>query len=79
MVHFPLNLAEVTLGASPGGKVTLRSYLEEETGELAHQALLPTPPPNLTRQGSLSLPSETIAVARRFQPEGLLAVMAANT
>ncbi|KAM3851483.1 cell cycle checkpoint control protein RAD9A isoform 1-T1 [Vipera latastei] len=31
VVHFPLNLAEVTLGASPGGKVTLRSYLEEET------------------------------------------------
>ncbi|XP_032074370.1 cell cycle checkpoint control protein RAD9A [Thamnophis elegans] len=31
VVHFPLNLAEVTLGASPKGKVTLRSYLEEET------------------------------------------------
>ncbi|KAK9410383.1 cell cycle checkpoint control protein RAD9A [Crotalus adamanteus] len=31
VVHFPLNLAEVTLGASPGGKVTLRSYLEEDT------------------------------------------------
>ncbi|XP_026521435.1 cell cycle checkpoint control protein RAD9A [Notechis scutatus] len=31
VVHFPLNLAEVTLGASPNGKVTLRSYLEEET------------------------------------------------
>ncbi|KAM6466073.1 cell cycle checkpoint control protein RAD9A [Liasis olivaceus] len=31
VVHFPLTLAEVTLGASPAGKVTLRSYLEEET------------------------------------------------
>ncbi|XP_063145089.1 cell cycle checkpoint control protein RAD9A isoform X2 [Candoia aspera] len=31
VVHFPLTLAEVTLGASPDGKVTLRSYLEEET------------------------------------------------
>nr|XP_028595604.1 cell cycle checkpoint control protein RAD9A [Podarcis muralis]XP_028595613.1 cell cycle checkpoint control protein RAD9A [Podarcis muralis]XP_028595622.1 cell cycle checkpoint control protein RAD9A [Podarcis muralis] len=31
VVHFPLTQAEVTLGASPSGKVTLRSYLEEET------------------------------------------------
>ncbi|XP_015274805.1 PREDICTED: cell cycle checkpoint control protein RAD9A-like [Gekko japonicus] len=31
VVHFPLTLAEVTMGASPGGKVTFRSYLEEET------------------------------------------------
>ncbi|XP_060118548.1 cell cycle checkpoint control protein RAD9A [Heteronotia binoei] len=30
-VHFPLTLAEVTMGASPGGKVTFRNYLEEET------------------------------------------------
>ncbi|XP_066467580.1 cell cycle checkpoint control protein RAD9A isoform X2 [Tiliqua scincoides] len=30
VVHFPLTLAEVTLGASPGGKVSFRSYLEEE-------------------------------------------------
>ncbi|XP_062974755.1 cell cycle checkpoint control protein RAD9A isoform X2 [Elgaria multicarinata webbii] len=31
VVHFPLTLAEVTLGASPDGKVSFRSYLEEET------------------------------------------------
>ncbi|XP_053139289.1 cell cycle checkpoint control protein RAD9A isoform X2 [Hemicordylus capensis] len=31
VVHFPLTLAEVTLGASPAGKVSFRSYLEEET------------------------------------------------
>ncbi|KAJ6665580.1 hypothetical protein lerEdw1_003423 [Lerista edwardsae] len=31
VVHFPLTLAEVTLGASPGGKVSFRSYLEEDT------------------------------------------------
>ncbi|KAJ7344142.1 hypothetical protein JRQ81_000092 [Phrynocephalus forsythii] len=31
VVHFPLNLAEVILCASPGGKVSLRSYLDEET------------------------------------------------
>lgn len=31
VVHFPLTLAEVTLGASPCGKVTLRNYVEEET------------------------------------------------
>lgn len=31
VVHFPLTLAEVTLSASPGGKVSFRSYLEEET------------------------------------------------
>ncbi|XP_048339895.1 cell cycle checkpoint control protein RAD9A [Sphaerodactylus townsendi] len=30
VVHFPLTLAEVTMSASPGGKVTFRSYLEEE-------------------------------------------------
>ncbi|XP_042314765.1 cell cycle checkpoint control protein RAD9A-like, partial [Sceloporus undulatus] len=30
VVHFPLTLAEVTLAASPAGKVSLRSYLEEE-------------------------------------------------
>ncbi|XP_056412419.1 cell cycle checkpoint control protein RAD9A [Hyla sarda] len=31
VVHFPLTLAEVTLMASPSGKVTLRNYVEEET------------------------------------------------
>ncbi|XP_061465512.1 cell cycle checkpoint control protein RAD9A [Rhineura floridana] len=31
VVHFPLTLAEVTLAASPAGKVTFCSYLEEET------------------------------------------------
>ncbi|XP_060628214.2 cell cycle checkpoint control protein RAD9A [Anolis sagrei] len=31
VVHFPLALAEVTLVASPAGKLSLRSYLEEET------------------------------------------------
>ncbi|XP_053548330.1 cell cycle checkpoint control protein RAD9A [Bombina bombina] len=30
VVHFPLTLAEVTLMASPCGKVTLRNYIEEE-------------------------------------------------
>ncbi|KAM4692594.1 cell cycle checkpoint control protein RAD9A [Rhinophrynus dorsalis] len=30
VVHFPLTLAEVTLMASPCGKVTLRNYVEEE-------------------------------------------------
>ncbi|KAM3913193.1 cell cycle checkpoint control protein RAD9A [Leptodactylus fuscus] len=31
VVHFPVTLAEVTLSASPCGKVTLRNYVEEET------------------------------------------------
>ncbi|KAM4032682.1 cell cycle checkpoint control protein RAD9A [Anomaloglossus baeobatrachus] len=30
VVHFPLTLAEVTLRASPCGKVTLRNYVEED-------------------------------------------------
>lgn len=40
VVHFPLTLAEVTLGASPGGKVSFRNYLEEETGKLSTLTLL---------------------------------------
>lgn len=39
-MHFPLTLAEVTLGASPGGKVSFRNYLEEETGKLSTLTLL---------------------------------------
>ncbi|XP_044294374.1 cell cycle checkpoint control protein RAD9A isoform X2 [Varanus komodoensis] len=31
VVHFPATLAEVTLAVSPNGKVSFRSYLEEET------------------------------------------------
>ncbi|NXA55257.1 RAD9A protein, partial [Nothocercus julius] len=30
VVHFPATLAEVTLGAGPGGKIGLRNYVEEE-------------------------------------------------
>ncbi|XP_059681661.1 cell cycle checkpoint control protein RAD9A [Gavia stellata] len=30
VVHFPQTLAEVTLGAGPGGKISLRNYVEEE-------------------------------------------------
>ncbi|XP_005280588.2 cell cycle checkpoint control protein RAD9A isoform X2 [Chrysemys picta bellii] len=31
VVHFPVTLAEVTLGVSPAGKVSFRNYLDEET------------------------------------------------
>lgn len=34
VVHFPVTLAEVTLGVGPSGKVSLRNYVDEETGEL---------------------------------------------
>ncbi|XP_066853978.1 cell cycle checkpoint control protein RAD9A isoform X3 [Anser cygnoides] len=34
VVHFPQTLAEVTLGAGPGGRISLRSYVEDEAGEL---------------------------------------------
>ncbi|NXF13410.1 RAD9A protein, partial [Smithornis capensis] len=30
VVHFPLTLAEVTLGTGPGGKISLRNYTEDE-------------------------------------------------
>ncbi|XP_075019541.1 cell cycle checkpoint control protein RAD9A [Calonectris borealis] len=30
VVHFPQTLAEVTLGAGPGGKISLRNYVEDE-------------------------------------------------
>ncbi|XP_075569121.1 cell cycle checkpoint control protein RAD9A [Pelecanus crispus] len=30
VVHFPLTLAEVTLGAGPGGKISLRNYVEDD-------------------------------------------------
>ncbi|KAI1232740.1 hypothetical protein IHE44_0006579 [Lamprotornis superbus] len=30
VVHFPLTLAEVTLGTCPSGKISLRNYVEEE-------------------------------------------------
>ncbi|NXS09025.1 RAD9A protein, partial [Neodrepanis coruscans] len=30
VVHFPLTLAEVTLGTGPGGKISLRNYVEDE-------------------------------------------------
>ncbi|KAJ7420228.1 Cell cycle checkpoint control protein RAD9A [Willisornis vidua] len=30
VVHFPLTLAEVTLGTGPGGKIGLRNYVEDE-------------------------------------------------
>ncbi|NXV86868.1 RAD9A protein, partial [Calonectris borealis] len=33
VVHFPQTLAEVTLGAGPGGKISLRNYVEDEAGE----------------------------------------------
>ncbi|KAG8434847.1 hypothetical protein GDO86_012988 [Hymenochirus boettgeri] len=33
VVHFPLTLAEVTLMASPCGKVTLRNYIEDDIGK----------------------------------------------
>ncbi|NXE99280.1 RAD9A protein, partial [Menura novaehollandiae] len=31
VVHFPPTLAEVTLGTGPGGKISLRNYVEDET------------------------------------------------
>ncbi|XP_019412189.1 PREDICTED: cell cycle checkpoint control protein RAD9A isoform X1 [Crocodylus porosus] len=31
VVHFPVTLAEVTLGVGPSGKVSLRNYVDEET------------------------------------------------
>ncbi|KAF1570946.1 UNVERIFIED_CONTAM: Cell cycle checkpoint control protein RAD9A, partial [Eudyptes robustus] len=33
VVHFPQTLAEVTLGAGPGGKISLQNYVEDEAGE----------------------------------------------
>lgn len=33
VVHFPPMLAEVTLGTGPGGKISLRNYVEDEAGE----------------------------------------------
>ncbi|NXU98243.1 RAD9A protein, partial [Cettia cetti] len=33
VVHFPPTLAEVTLGTGPGGKISLRNYMEDEAGE----------------------------------------------
>ncbi|NXQ19064.1 RAD9A protein, partial [Peucedramus taeniatus] len=33
VVHFPPTLAEVTLGTGPGGKISLRNYVEDEAGE----------------------------------------------
>ncbi|NWR23872.1 RAD9A protein, partial [Emberiza fucata] len=30
VVHFPLTLAEVTLGTGPGGKISLRNYVDDE-------------------------------------------------
>lgn len=33
VVHFPQTLAEVTLGAAAGGRIGLRSHLEEGSGE----------------------------------------------
>lgn len=33
VVHFPQTLAEVTLAAGPGGRISLRSYVEDEAGE----------------------------------------------
>lgn len=56
VVHFPLTQAEVTLGASPSGKVTLRSYLEEETGELPAVTRLPSYPQSPSKDGILNLP-----------------------
>lgn len=43
MVHFPLTLAEVTLGTGPGGKISLRNYVEE-AGE---SCMVRGPPPHL--------------------------------
>uniref|UniRef100_A0A8C0E8R1 Cell cycle checkpoint control protein n=1 Tax=Bubo bubo TaxID=30461 RepID=A0A8C0E8R1_BUBBB len=33
VVHFPPTLAEVTLATGPGGKISLRNYMEDEAGE----------------------------------------------
>lgn len=33
VVHFPQTLAEVTLAAGPGGKISLRNHVEDEAGE----------------------------------------------
>uniref|UniRef100_A0A8C5T662 Cell cycle checkpoint control protein RAD9A n=1 Tax=Malurus cyaneus samueli TaxID=2593467 RepID=A0A8C5T662_9PASS len=33
VVHFPPTLAEVTLGTGPGGKISLRNYMEDEAGD----------------------------------------------
>lgn len=57
VVHFPLILAEVTMGASPSGKVTFRSYLEEETGELLPMTPFSSCP--LNSEASLSFLNKT--------------------
>ncbi|NWY70336.1 RAD9A protein, partial [Erithacus rubecula] len=62
VVHFPLTLAEVTLGTGPGGKIGLRNYVEEEAGESCRSPPKPpsagSPPgpphPPLCPQGLLS-------------------------
>ncbi|NWY22145.1 RAD9A protein, partial [Aphelocoma coerulescens] len=52
VVHFPPTLAEVTLGTGPGGKISLRNYVEDEAGEscrvkgpLPHLGVPFSPPP----------------------------------
>ncbi|NXE01667.1 RAD9A protein, partial [Chaetorhynchus papuensis] len=52
VVHFPPTLAEVTLGTGPGGKISLRNYVEDEAGEsrrvrgpLPHPGVPSSPPP----------------------------------
>ncbi|NXC59136.1 RAD9A protein, partial [Aleadryas rufinucha] len=52
VVHFPPTLAEVTLGTGPGGKISLRNYVEDEAGEscgvrgpLPHLGVPSSPPP----------------------------------
>ncbi|NWW69220.1 RAD9A protein, partial [Ifrita kowaldi] len=53
VVHFPPTLAEVTLGTGPGGKISLRNYVEDEAGEsrrvrelLPHLGVSSSPPPS---------------------------------
>ncbi|NWW06488.1 RAD9A protein, partial [Oreocharis arfaki] len=52
VVHFAPTLAEVTLGTGPGGKISLRNYVEDEAGEscrvrgsLPHRGVPSSPPP----------------------------------
>ncbi|NXY39635.1 RAD9A protein, partial [Pomatorhinus ruficollis] len=53
VVHFPPTLAEVTLRTGPGGKISLRNYVEDEAGESCrvrggpppHLGVPPSPPP----------------------------------
>ncbi|NXH41820.1 RAD9A protein, partial [Dicaeum eximium] len=76
VVHFPLTLAEVTLRTGPGGKISLRNYVEDEAGESCkvrgpppHLGLPSSPPPTLfpTPEPSKTMVTELWLAEDEFQ------------